>query len=71
LPHIEDIKRHKARGHLVCVWSAGGSEWAEAAVKALKLEKYVDLVIAKPTWVIDDLEPNQFLKRVPFKEAQK
>lgn len=59
--HIEQLKKHKFRGHTVVVWSAGGVEWATAVVKSLKLEKYVDLVIAKPRWYYDDLQPQEFL----------
>ncbi len=53
--HIENLKMHSLRGHFVVVWSAGGYEWAASAVKALALENYVDLVIAKPCWAYDDL----------------
>lgn len=61
-PHILKLKHHKARGQLVVVWSAGGHEWAEAVVKRLGLEAYVDLVIAKPQWAWDDLTPNEFIR---------
>lgn len=67
--HIEQLKLHKLRGHTIVVWSAGGWEWAEAAVRALKLEKYVDLVIEKPTWYYDDLQPHEFMgKRYYLKD---
>jgi len=42
-------------GHSIVVWSAGGSDWAESAVKALGIEKYVDIVMKKPTYYIDDI----------------
>lgn len=64
--HIEQLKKHKARGHFVCVWSAGGWEWAEAAVKALGLEQYVDLVISKPSWTYDDLQAEQFMPKSQY-----
>jgi len=44
-----------ARGHAIVVWSGGGADWAEAVVKALKLEEFVDVVTAKPTYYIDDI----------------
>lgn len=67
--HIEQLKLHKLRGHTVIVWSAGGWEWAEAVVRALKLEQYVDLVIEKPMWFYDDLMPNEFMgKRYYMKD---
>jgi|SRR5581483_1057602 len=64
--HIEQLKAHKMRGHTVVVWSAGGWDWAEAVVRTLKLEQYVDLVISKPTWCYDDLQPNEFIPKPQF-----
>ena len=52
--HIEMIKRHKAWGNGVVVWSRSGSEWANAVVKALGLENHVDLVMSKPYYYYDD-----------------
>lgn len=60
-PHIEMIKDFKARGHSIVVWSAGGAEWAESVVIALKLEELVDLVISKPDWFIDDKKASEFM----------
>jgi hypothetical protein len=59
--HIELLKTAKFRGHKVIVWSAGGSEWAEEVVKMLELENYVDLVISKPSWYVDDLPASEFM----------
>jgi len=59
--HIEQLKKHKMRGHTVVVWSQGGFDWAEAAVKALKIEYLVDVVISKPMWLIDDIKPVEFM----------
>lgn len=53
-PHIEMIKDFKARGHTVVVWSQGGAEWTEMVVKVAGVEGWVDLVISKPDWYIDD-----------------
>lgn len=57
IPHkrnIDLLKRSYGRGQTVVVWSAGGVFWAEAVVKALKLSKYVSLIVAKPTVYVDD-----------------
>lgn len=61
--NIRQLKAHKARGHTVVVWSAGGSSWALAAVKALELESFVDLVTEKPMWLLDDLQPVDFMPK--------
>jgi len=52
--HIERLKLHKAWGNGVVVWSRSGWEWAEAVVKALQLEEYVDFIAAKPMYYYDD-----------------
>lgn len=64
--HVEQLIKHKMRGHVVVVWSAGGWDWAEAAVKALQLEQYVDLVISKPTWAYDDLPAEKILPHISY-----
>lgn len=61
--HIEQLKKHKMRGHLIVVWSAGGWDWAEAVVKTLGLEHIVDLVVSKPTWTYDDLQASEFMPK--------
>lgn len=61
--HIEQMIKHKMRGHTNIVWSAGGYDWAEAVIRALKLERYVDLVISKPIWCYDDLPANEFIPK--------
>ena len=61
--HVEQLKLHSMRGHTIIVWSAGGWEWAEAVVRALKLEQYVNLVIEKPMWVYDDLPSTEFMPK--------
>jgi phosphoserine phosphatase len=66
--HIDQLKMHKARGHTIIVWSAGGWEWADAVVKALGLTQYVDLCIEKPMWAYDDLQPNEFIKTSYYKD---
>lgn len=59
--HVEQLKLHKLRQHTIVVWSAGGSDWALNIVKALGLEEYVDLVMAKPTWYYDDLHCSEYM----------
>ena len=59
--HVDLLKKHKARGKSIVVWSAGGYEWALAVVKALELETFVNLVMAKPTAYVDDLPCQEFM----------
>lgn len=59
--HIELLKKHKAEGDVIVVWTQGGSEWGEAVVKALDLESYVDLIVNKPDQYYDDLMTFQFM----------
>lgn len=64
LPHFKHIKLLKdfaSRGHLVVVWSQGGWKWAETVVRALELSEWVDLIITKPKWHIDDLPSRAYM----------
>lgn len=59
--HLKVLKDRKKRGSFIVVWSAGGYRWAEAVVKALKIEDYVDLIASKPFMYIDDREAADIL----------
>lgn len=61
--HIELLKQFKVRGQYVVVWSQGGYKWASEVVKKLGLEDYVDCVMPKPKWIVDDLPPSAWTKR--------
>lgn len=52
--HINILKRNHAQGRIIVVWSAAGAIWAELIVKTLKLEKYVSLIMEKPSLYVDD-----------------
>ena len=52
--HVEELKNQKMAGNTVVVWSAGGAKWAEAVLRALKIEQYVDVVLTKPDFYYDD-----------------
>ena len=64
--HIQRLKDHKKAGHFNIVWSAGGWDWAAAAVDCLGIEKYVDLICDKPLQYYDDIDAHQFMGRRSF-----
>lgn len=59
--HIDFLKKSKLREHVVFVWSAGGHEWAKRVVDILYLNEWVDVVMSKPRWVVDDLPASVFI----------
>lgn len=59
--HIKILKDRYLRGSHIIVWSAGGYRWAEAVVKALKLERYVSTIMSKPFAYIDDKEASEWM----------
>lgn len=60
--HIGFIKKQKAKGYTIVVWSAAGTGWARAVVEALELQEYVDVVMSKPVkWIDDLIDPAQVL----------
>lgn len=63
-PHTANIKLLKekhTRNYKILVWSQGGFQWAEAVVRALHLEEYVDLIMTKPHCYIDDLPCTEWM----------
>lgn len=69
---IVDLKRLKAEGCTIIVWSAGGWEWAECVVKTLKLEEYVDCVMSKPSYYYDDIPCTEFMgQRIDYSKDYK
>lgn len=63
--NVESVQTHYKKGHIVVVWSGSGHEWAEAVVRALKMEDSVDIIMAKPKWLLDDMKPTDFMP-VPY-----
>lgn len=54
MEHVELLKAYKHRGFYVIVWSHGGWQHAKYVVQALKLERFVDLIITKVSKHVDD-----------------
>ena len=61
--NIEQLKRHALRGNSVVVWTAAGCAFAVALVKALGIEKYVTACVSKPTFLLDDKDPSEFMPK--------
>jgi len=59
--HLALIEQFWYQNHGIVVWSAGGVEWAEKAVRLLGIEDKVDLIISKPDWYVDDLPAQTFM----------
>lgn len=58
---VEKLKQFHVRGQKIVVWSAGGWAWAKKAVDICELHDIVDLVLGKPSWIVDDLPASEFL----------
>lgn len=73
-PHEEHIQMlkdfKKVCRYTVIVWSQSGWDWAEAVVKALKLEEYVDVIMSKPSRHVDDLSCNLWMGQRIYKEFE-
>jgi len=71
--HVQQLISQKLRGFVNVVWSYGGADWAEAIVKALNIENYVDVVCCKPDVVYDDLQKEEILLKrsyIPFMDKK-
>jgi len=45
----------KRRAFSVIVWSSGGSDWGEAVIQALGIEDFVDVIMPKIDFHLDDV----------------
>lgn len=52
--HIIFLKRQKAMGNKIFVWSRNGAKWAETVVKALGIQQHVDYCVGKMDKHVDD-----------------
>ena len=62
--NIKYLKTTRNRGHKIVVWSAGGVKWGKEVVEVLGLTNYVDIIMAKPRWYLDDLKAEEFMPEV-------
>jgi FMN phosphatase YigB (HAD superfamily) len=71
VPHQKNINlliKFRKLGYKIIVWSQSGADWAEAVVNQLLLSDYVDLVITKPTYYLDDLPASAWADRRVYRE---
>lgn len=59
--NVRLLREEKRKGFFIVVWSRSGNEWASNVVKALDLEKEVDLTMSKPLVYIDDRDVSEWL----------
>jgi hypothetical protein len=62
--NIEQLKLHYAQKHFIIVHSAANNGWAETVIKKLGLEQYIDLVLTKARWYVDDEPADYWMLRV-------
>lgn len=65
--NINALIREKKRGKYIIVWSKAGGKAARIAVRALGIQVFVDLTMAKPGRIIDDKDPGTWLHRSYYK----
>lgn len=61
MPNIELMKKHKAQGYFIKVWSHGGHKWAKTVIETLKLTDVVDEIESKPIKYTDDLPASEWM----------
>src|SRR6185437_2801691 len=61
--HVDLLIKYSNEGRIVIVWSATGYEWVQTICKALKITKYVTLMMGKPSEYVDDLDANEWMTR--------
>jgi len=59
--NINVVKKFRKLGYYIVVWSHSGHVWAENVVKACGLTEYVDQVMDKPMFYLDDRPAGEFM----------
>lgn len=62
--NINTLIKFKKLGYTVVVWSQSGKDWAEKVVNALDINQYVDLIMTKPSYYLDDLDASAWMHRL-------
>lgn len=61
--NVRLLKEKAKRGCFIIGWSAGGAQWAEAVLKGLHIDNYVDVIISKPDGLVDDLPASTWMPK--------
>lgn len=62
--HIDQIKNFRAGNFYIIIWSGSGAAWAKHIIDKLGLTDYVDMIIRKPSWYVDDTPAEEWMKRL-------
>lgn len=62
--NVNTLIKFKKLGYTVVVWSQSGKDWAEKVVNALDINQYVDLIMTKPSYYLDDLDASAWMHRL-------
>lgn len=65
-PMIRLVKEEKSRGATIIAHSANGYRWVNTIIKALQLEKYVDIMLSKPIAYFDDKDVKDWVGQRVF-----
>jgi phosphoglycolate phosphatase-like HAD superfamily hydrolase len=62
--HIEMLKNMASSNGYIIVWSGSGYSWAKHVLEKLGLLAYVDQIVSKPRWYLDDVSADEWMKRL-------
>lgn len=61
--NIEFVRSLKKRGYFIIVHTNNGYRWGEEVVRTLELGDCVDLIMSKPSKVLDNEDPSVWLPK--------
>ena len=66
--HIEFLKNLKVSNFYIIVWSQRGYAWAHTVVTLLGLNQFVDQILTKPSFYVDDKPAHEWMEQYYSKE---
>lgn len=67
LPAINNIHlllKFASQGYYIIVWSRTGAQWCQEVVDTLDLGYYVDEIMTKPLYYVDDRPADKWMNRI-------